>query len=441
MGFKTFSADEGWYFVGIGGVSMSALAQLMHRRGIPVRGCDDTAGVFTDLLQESGIPVAIGSQDEIEEENVVFTGAVDQNDPRLMRAKAAGKRLFSRARLLGMIAEEYPFVLSVAGCHGKTSTTSMLAHIFSCNQRAFSCHIGGEDAVLGNVHDAGDEYFLTEACEFQRSFLSLHSTVAVILNTDRDHTDCYADDNDVLNAYAAFAAQANKVVVNAEERARRIPHALSFGLRAGDVHAQQLRSDGERYCFTVVENDAPTVRIKLRVTGKYQIQNALAAYCAARLSGFTAEEIKTGLESFRGVKRRFERVGTLSGTPVICDYAHHPREIAAVFESAQRLCDGTVRLVFQPHTYTRTRDLMEEFCKTLSLAKNPIIYKTYSAREEFMFEGCAATLTARIPSAVYVQTPEQLKTRLLHDLKKDDLILVLGAGDIYSVAKSIADKT
>lgn len=439
MGNGTFAPEGSWYFVGIGGVSMSALARIVKSKNLPVRGCDDAESGFTKNLSAYGIPVTIGADDEIVEENVVYTGALDESDRRIARAKEAGKRLITRADLLGMVAEEYPFVLSVAGCHGKTSTTSMLAHIYYRNARAFSCHIGGEDALLGNCYIGGEDAFVTEACEFKRSFLSLHSTVGVILNTDRDHTDCYANDEEIFSAYRTFAEQCQKVVVNAEERARKIPHALSFGLRTGDVRPEKLRSDGERYAFTVREGDTATVRIRLNVTGKFQVQNALAAYAAARLAGFTAEEIKTGLESFSGVKRRFETVGTLCGAPVVCDYAHHPREIAAVLESAHKICDGTLRLVFQPHTYTRTHDFMDDFVRVLSRVKHPVLYKTFSARENFFFEGSAAALAARIPDAIYVQSPEQLKSRLEKTVEKDDLVLVLGAGDIYGIAKSIVD--
>lgn len=439
MSLNEFSCHEGWYFIGIGGVSMSALARLLYSRGIPVRGCDDTPSEYTAALQAQGICVSFGTDDDISEPNVVYTGAIEEEDVRIKRAQAAGKRLYTRAQLLGKLAEEYPSVLSVAGCHGKTSTTSMLAHIFYANNRSFSSHIGGQDAQLENCAIHGNDCLITEACEFKRSFLTLHSSIAVILNTDRDHTDCYKSDEDIFQAYATFASQAKKVVVNAEERARKIPHTLSFGLKTGDVRAVRLRSDGEKYAFTVVEGEHETVRVRLGVTGKFQVQNALAAYCVARLAGFTAEEIKRGLENFRGVKRRFETIGTLNGIPVVCDYAHHPREIAAVLESAQRLCDGTLRLVFQPHTYTRTHDFMQEFCAVLSRAKRPIVYKTFSAREQFFFEGSAAALAANIPDAAYVQTPAQLKARLQRSARPDDLILVLGAGDIYGIAKSIVE--
>lgn len=420
---------------------MSALALLIKSFGIPVRGSDAKENGFTRRLRQSGVPVHIGDEEEITEGTVVFTGAVLNSHPQLAAAIGAGKRIVPRAELLGRIAEEYPHVLAVAGCHGKTSATSMLTHIFAAGKRKFTCHIGGEDAEFGNFHDCGKDYFITEACEFQRSFLSIKSEIAVILNTDRDHTDCYRDDNELLKAYAQFAGQAKRVVVNADDvRGREIPHALSFGFYSGDVRAENLYSDGERYRFTVVEKSLPTVRIGLKVMGKMQVQNALAAYAAARLSGFSAEEIKRGLESFCGVKRRFERVGTMFGVPVVCDYAHHPHEIAATLSTARNMCAGTVRLVFQPHTYTRTRDFLKDFTEVLGTADAPIIYKTFAAREPYDSAGSAVTLTGTISGARYVQSPEQLKKRLKESVCPDDLILVLGAGDIYDAVGGILDR-
>ena len=340
------------YFVGIGGVSMSALALLLHDRGIRVRGSDVKEGEYTRLLRERGVSVHIGESEPISEDVVVYTGAATFAQPQLAAAKRAGKRLIPRAELLGRIAEEFPSVISVAGCHGKTSTTSMLSHIFARAGRAFTCHIGGEDAAFGNYYSSGGGAFLTEACEFQRSFLFLKSSVAVILNTDLDHSDCYRSQEELTSAYAEFARRADRVIVNADDiRAREIPHALSFGLHTGDLYASALCPDRETYAFTVMEKSVPLVRIKLNVPGIFQIYNALAAFAAARLCGISAEETRLGLEDFRGVKRRFERIGTFGGVPVVCDYAHHPREIAATLQTAEKLCRGTVRLVFQPHTY------------------------------------------------------------------------------------------
>ena len=420
---------------------MSALALLLHDRGYRVRGSDLIESDFTLALRQRGIPVHIGESEDINEDAVVYTGAVNDRNPQLAAAMRAGKRLIPRAELLGWVAKTFPRVLAVAGCHGKTSTTSMLAHIFASGNRAFTCHIGGEDLTFGNYHRTGDEFFVTEACEFQRSFLSIQSEVAIVLNTDLDHTDCYSSDQELAEAYALFAKGAQRAVVNADDRfARSIPSELSFGRYCGDITASRIYSDGEKYCFTVLEKSAPMVDIRLSVPGEMHIQNALAAYAAARLMGFSAVEIKRGLESFAGVKRRFEYVGTLSGIPVICDYAHHPAEIEATLKTAERICRGTVRLVFQPHTYTRTRDLMQDFAHVLKKAEAPIIYKTFAAREEFDSDGSAYTLVSRIPEASYVQSPEQLKKRLTFKLSEGDLILVLGAGNIYSIAKGILDR-
>ena len=437
---KASERRKGVYFIGIGGVSMSALARLLTDRGIPVRGCDARENERVRALRGMNIPVEVGETGEIWEETIVHTEAADVHAVLLERERRRGKRILTRAQLLGEIAQTFPHVLSVAGCHGKTSATAMLAHIFFGAGKAATCHIGGDDLAFGNYHATGREYFLTEACEFRRSFLTLRSEVAVVLNTDLDHTDCYKSAEELYEAYAGFAAKARSAVVNADdEHASRLPHALSYGRYAGDVRAARLAAEGERYAFTVCERGIPVVRVRLNVVGEVHVGNALAAYCAARLAGLSPQEIAGGLETFRGVKRRFEKIGTFSGIPVVCDYAHHPAEIGAAIATAERLCRGTVRVVFQPHTYTRTRDLMDGFVRVLKRVESPIVYKTYAAREAFCFEGSAPALVSRIPEAEYVQTPSDLGRRLQEKLQKDDLILILGAGDIDEIARSLTD--
>lgn len=428
------------YFIGIGGVSMSALARLLHERGVLVRGSDERESGRTRQLRACGIPVHIGVDECVEESLVVITGAIPPEHPQLVLAQRQGATILTRAELLGKVAARFPVVVSVAGCHGKTSTVSMLAHIFAAAGRAFTSHVGGEDLTFSNYHSTGGATFLTEACEFRRSFLSLQSTVGVILNTELDHSDCYASQEELTRAYRAFARRCEKLVVNADDvRARDIPHAISFGLTCGVVRATRLYSDGECYTFTIVEGSLPLVRVRLRVPGKFQIYNALAAFCAARLAGISAEDARRGLERFCGVRRRFERVGSFSGVPVVCDYAHHPSEIAATFETAARMTSGTVRLVFQPHTYSRTRDLMHDFVSVLKRAESPLIYKTFAAREQFDFAGSAPALVSRLPEARYVQSEEQLRIRLKENLRPEDLILILGAGDIDEIARGMLD--
>lgn len=431
---------ESYYLIGIGGVSMSALAMLLHEEGFRVRGSDRAEGRFTQLLRERGIPVSIGEHESISEKTVVYSAAIDGMHPQLLAAKRAGKRLMSRAQLLGAVAEEYPHALSVAGCHGKTSAVAMLAHVFYRAGRQFTCHIGGEDRLLTNYFSTGKEYFLTEACEYRRSFLQLRSEVAVILNIDRDHTDCYADREDLFEAYCSFAARSRRVIVNGDDAlARKIPHACSFGMYEGDIRAEKLVSEGECYSFTITELSVPVLRVHLSCIGKVHVRHALAAYAACRMYRFTPSEIAKGLESFSGVRRRFEKVGRLCGASVICDYAHHPREIEASLKTAQRICRGSVHLVFQPHTYSRTRDMMDDFVSVLRMAEDPVIYQTYAAREPFDAAGSAYTLVSRLPEAVYVQSPEQLLSRLAGRVAREDIILVLGAGDIYDIVTSMLD--
>lgn len=425
--------------MGIGGVSMSALAEYLFDCGVSVRGTDQCESERTEYLRRLGIPVEIGDGNPHSERTIVYSEAVRARLD-FTRLERAGKRLFSRAELLGKIASGFPTVVSVAGCHGKTTTTAMIAHLMAAAGKKFTSHIGGDDLDFRNYHNAGGDIFVTEACEYRRSFLSLKSSVAVILNVDKDHTDCYKNEEEIFEAFSAFARNGKRVIVNeGDKRARRIPHAVGFG-EGGDYEAKEVRSVGETYSFIACERGVPLAEIALNVVGKIEVQNALAAIAAARSLGLSREEIEAGFRSFRGVKRRFERVGTFRGVSVIADYAHHPREIAASIAAARGITKGTLHVVFQPHTYTRTRDLMEEFVSVLGQTENPIIYETYPAREEYLFEGSAARLVSRIGEGIYVNSPQTLARRLEEtELKKGDLILALGAGNIYEITKSILD--
>ena len=392
---RDFGLSGGVYMIGIGGVSMSALACLLSDRGVRVRGSDRAESPLTRRLIARGIPVHIGEEEEIREETVVCTAAIPAEHPQRKRAEEAGKRLLTRARLLGMVAGAFPHVISVAGSHGKTSCTAMLAHVFAAAGLPFTCHSGGEDLDFGNYVARGEEYFITEACEYRRSFLSLSGGCAVVLNIDRDHMDCYGSEEALCGAFRSYVSAAE-----------------------GDAAAD----------------------ITLGVCGRVYVEDAMAAYAAARSFGIPPATIAAGLRSFRGVRRRFEFIGFLCGAPVISDYAHHPREMRAALSTAQAICRGTVRLVFQPHTYSRTKDLMREFADVLREAESPVLYATYAAREPFDGEGSAAALAGHVPEAVYVQSPAQLRGRLQGLIGKGDLVLVLGAGDIDAIARSVLDQ-
>ncbi len=431
---------NGFYFIGIGGISMSALALYLRKKGYSVRGSDKTESEITAKLRKKGIPVSTDEGEKIEENTVVYSGAISPSHPQMLAARHTGKQLLSRAQLLGEICKRFDRVIAVSGCHGKTTCTAMLSHIFWAAKLPFTCHIGGEDLFFGNFTSYGNTYLITEACEYQKSFLALPTECAVVLNVDRDHIDCYRTEEQIFSAFRQFAQNARFCVGSAEDKkSENIAKNCSFGLKKGDYHAKNLSFNENSSEFDVWERGEFFARIQLSVAGEVNVINALAAIATARLYGVSARAIKKGLLHFTGIKRRFERVGTLFGAPVVCDYAHHPKEIAQAVKTASNLCPkGKIRVVFQPHTYSRTKDLMEQFVACFKGVENPIIYATYAAREQFDGEGSAYALVARLPEACYVQSPEQLKTRL-KGVFETDMILVLGAGDIYQIAKRLCD--
>lgn len=423
------------YMIGIGGVSMSSLACFFSERGVPVRGSDAVDSERCAYLRKKGIAVSIGEEEDIWENTVVYTGAIGENHAQLLRAKAAGKRLLSRAELLGIAAGGFPHALAVAGCHGKTSCTCMCAHVFDLAKFGYTAHIGGDDLVFSNYRSTGSMYFITEACEYKKSFLRLSPECSVLLNIDRDHMDCYRSENDLVGCFKAFAQQSNYVIVHAGDRhLKRFSYDCCYGFDEGDVTACDIASSGEKYSFTVKEQGRKTVRIGLNVVGKVHVLNALAAYCAGRFYGISPRTIADGLGAYCGVKRRFEQIGRFRGVNVVSDYAHHPRELEQTLATARRIQDE-ITVVFQPHTYSRTKDLFDSFAKVLAPFR-PIVYQTYAAREPYDEEGSSERLAEAI-GAQHVCTPEGLEQALSE--RRGKLILVLGAGDIDPIMRSLLD--
>lgn len=419
---------------------MSALAKYLYGRGLAVSGSDIAVNEEITQLEELGIPVTIGhSTDRVTGARaVVYTDAISQNDPELKRAKLLDIPVFSRMELLNEITREFSFIIAVAGSHGKTSTTSMCAHILAKSNKPFAAHIGGRDAVFDNFYANGNRFFLTEACEYKKNILRLSGVnTAVWLNCDNDHMECYKNSEDLRNTFYEFALRAERSVVNGEDKNIRIPpNAVRFAINAPDCDytAVSLRQSGERYAFTVMERGEKLCRVKLRVAGRFHVNNALAAVAAMRLNGLEAEEIRAGLESFEGVKRRFEKIGTYRKAEFICDYAHHPAEIKKVLELANKRKRRNVYVIFQPHTYSRTEFLMREFAEVLSAVDRPVIYKTYAAREAYSEAGNAFTLHKNIKNSLYAESVRELEVFIKRNVSAGDTVLFLGAGDIYYLA-------
>lgn len=435
---RILSEAEKLHFVGAGGVGMSALAQYALACGKKVSGSDASEGEQVEKLISLGAKIAIGHarKNARGADAVIYSSAVLEDNPELQFARDNKKPLFSRAEMLACAEAAHPFSAAVSGCHGKTTCTAMLAHMFVCAGVSATCMIGGDDLSLGNF-TFGKDIFLTEACEYKRNFLHLKPDVAVILNIDDDHLDCYGDMDALTEAYAAFAGRGVSVVCADDRRAMRAAgkNEVSFGIENKAMYAaENLRKtrDG-KWSFTVSEYGVKRGRIRLNVTGKHNVYNALAAFAAARCCGVSPEDARRGAEAFRGVKRRCEYLGELGGAKVIADYAHHPREIAAALSGAKRPL-----VVFQPHTYSRTRLLMGEFVETLK--KYPsVIFPAYAARETYDFEGSAFRLCAELKAAgadaVYAETPAALMEELRARAGDFGEIYVLGAGDLYGEVK------
>lgn len=429
------------YFIGIGGISMSALAKFLSTQGYTICGSDAQKSEETDNLAFYGVKVYIGTDSErIELHNadlVVYTDAIGENHEERRLAVRLQKRMLSRGELLAALCGVFSKVTAIAGSHGKTTCTSMCAHILQSVGVPFTAHIGGEDSVLGNFYSTGKEYLVTEACEYKRNMLKLKADVAVLLNIDCDHMECYRDERDLCDCFAQYCNGAKTAFVCADDRrCETLGDFSTFGIQnvLADYRAVDLRTVNEQYSFTVEEYGKALCRIKLQAVGKCNIYNALAAFAAMRSYGFNEREIKRGIETFRAVKRRFERIGTYCGASCICDYAHHPREIASTLATASGICKGRLFVVFQPHTYSRTKLLMKEFVQALRSVKNLMIYKTYPAREKYDEEGSARTLSERVGS-LYAENVFVLKTWLKKTVREGDIVLFLGAGDIYYAAQ------
>ena len=429
------------YFIGIGGISMSALAKFLSVCGYEIYGSDGVRNEETENLAFYGVKVFLGADGERkqlrEAELVVYTDAIPREHAELAEAKRLQKRVLSRAELLKIVCEDFPHVIAVAGSHGKTTCTSMCTHILKSVGVPFTAHIGGEDCTFGNFCSYGREYFVTEACEYKRNLLKVKAESAVLLNIDHDHMECYDGEEDLKACFRQYCLGAKTAFVCADdENCLSLGDFPTFGIKnpLSDYRAIDLRAVGERYSFTVEEYGRAVCRIKLKAIGRCNVYNALAAFAVTRSFGFDEKEIKRGVESFEAVKRRFERIGAYHGASFVCDYAHHPREIAATIATAEGVCKGRLYVVFQPHTYSRTKLLMKEFVDVLTPVKNLMIYKTYPAREKYDEEGCAQTLSRNVGS-LYSENVYVLRTWLKKTVRDGDMVLFLGAGDIYYAAQ------
>ena len=432
------------HMVGIGGVSMRPLALVLQDRGIHVTGSDMNSSGSTEELLRSGISVAIGHREEniLGADCVVRTAAARNDNPEIAAARAAGIPIFERAEAWGMIMREYRNAICVSGTHGKTTTTSMVTHVMMEAKKDPTVMIGGALPLLGAGHRVGGgDTIVLESCECCDSFLNFYPTLAIILNVEADHLDYFKDLADVQKSFRAFAGLASQgILVNGDD-ANTMEcvsgmDCITFGLgEQNRIRAINISEDWSE--FDVLCDGEVYAHLKLSVFGKHNTLNALAAAGAGWMLGVSGEDAANGLATFTGAGRRMERKGEYNGAPVYDDYAHHPGELSCLIDAVRTQGYKRVVVAFQPHTYTRTHALFEDFVRELKRVDVCVVAEIYAARERNDIGISSRDLVAQIPGATYCEYLPQVTEFLKANVQPGDIVLTVGAGDIYRAGEAL----
>lgn len=435
------------HLVGIGGVSMRPLGLVLKGMGMTVTGSDMNSSVSTDELISKGIRVSIGHSAEnvTGADCVIRTAAAHNDNPEIAAARSQGIPTFERAEAWGVIMQAYKNAICISGTHGKTTTTSMLTHILMAADFDPTVMIGGYLPLLRAGHRVGNgDTIVLESCEYCDSFLNFYPTLAVILNIEADHLDYFKDLQDVEKSFRKFAQlSSNGVLANGDD-----PHVVqtlsgleyvSFGLGEGNrVTARNISSDWRHmdvYC-----DDMLYCHLDLLVLGKHNALNALGAAGAAWMLGVSGEAAAKGLLTFVGAERRLQFKGKYNGADVFDDYAHHPDELAATIEAVRSLGYDRIVVAFQPHTYTRTKALFDDFVRELKKADHVVLAEIYAARERNTIGISSKDLVQKIPGSVYCETLPQVTEYLKQTVGQGDVVLTVGAGDIYKSGEALLAK-
>ena len=441
------------HLVGIGGVSMCPLAEVLLGMGLQIQGSDMNDSETVRHLRSLGIPVAVGHNAENlgDCDFVIRTAAVHDSNPEIAGAVARGIPVYERAQAWGAIMRSYPNALCVSGTHGKTTTTSMCTHIFMAAQADPTVMIGGTLPLLHSGYRVGKgDTIILESCEYCNSFLSFFPTVAVILNVEADHLDFFKDLADIEHSFHQFAElvpPAGHVIANADDQGAMeslegLAHPVfTFGLdHPADCTAANITEAEGCPVFDVTVRGEHYAHVTLRVHGRHNILNALAAASAAYLLGLPGSAVEEGLAGFTGAARRFERKGTYHGADVYDDYAHHPDELHALLESVKGLGYQRLIVAFQPHTYSRTISFFDRFVEELKTPDVAVLAEIYAARETNTTGISSADLCRNIPGSVYCSTLDKVTEQLSQLAQPGDLILTVGAGDIYRAGEKLLER-
>jgi len=438
--------------IGIGGISMSALARILLSLGHTVSGSDSTRSEIIKLLQNDGVAVTIGhAADNIKSPDLVcYTAAIDDNNPELVAARKLGVPVIERSVLLGEIMTLYKYPLNVAGTHGKTTTTSMLSLILLDANVEPTILVGGElSNIGGNLKIGKQDYLICEACEYVDSFLQFKPFLSIINNIEEDHMDYFENLKQIIGSFTKFVnltSPDGAVIANFDDKNVRacIKHVnvpvITFGIENdnADFSAKNIKFANFGCNFDVYRNDEFFADIELNVTGEHNIYNALAALTSAAAMNIPVDAIKSGLAKFHGTKRRFELIGkTERGATIVDDYAHHPTEIRTTLAASKTMGFDKVWCIFQPHTYTRTVAFLDDFAEALSGADEVILIDIYAARENNPTGVSSKDIADKINGGIYIPAFEDAGKYVAANAGENDLILTMGAGDVWKTHQSL----
>lgn len=448
------------HFIGIGGISMSGLAQIALKGGYRVTGSDWNKSDITEKLEQMGAKIVYG-HDAVNEDGitnaslVVYTAAAHDDNPEMIAAKKKGVRMINRAEFLGAIMKNYKHAVGVSGTHGKTTTTSMLAHALVGAGLDPTISVGGElDLIDGNIRTGSSDYFVTEACEYTNSFLNFYPTIALITNIEEDHLDFFSGIDEIIDSFRRFAYLTKDVgYVVAMGGDKNVQKALAgaddlkiitYGMDSSfDYYPENIVYNAGFPSFDVMNGGKKICSLKLNVPGEHNILNALATIAVCELSEVDAKTAARGVEKFKGTHRRFEKKGFLNGAVVIDDYAHHPTEIKATLSSAKKFPHNKIWCVFQPHTYSRTRTLWKEFTEAFDDTDELILTHIYAAREQFdgvtRPEALAEDIKKRGVSVRYIDDFSDIADFLKSNVKEGDIVFTMGAGDVVNINDLITE--
>lgn len=440
------------HMIGIGGISMSGLADLLMYFGYKVTGSDITETHITQKLKSLGAEIFIGQKAEnIKNPDLVcYTAAIKEDNPELCEAKKMGIPLMERAALLGELMKNYKFPLAVAGTHGKTTTTSMLSLILLEAKTDPTILVGGElPEINGNYRIGDSKYLVFEACEYVESFLNFRPFLSIITNIEEDHLDYFVNLSHIITSFQKFSrlnsplgtiivCSDDKNALSAVQNVETKVQKYAIYDKNADFVAYDIENKSDGGCeYKIMHGGEYLFTVKLNVIGRHNVLNSLAAASAAYSLGISAEAIKSGLLNFHGTKRRFERIGEFAGVEVMDDYAHHPTEIKSTLEAAKQLGKKRTWCIFQPHTYSRTKAFTDEFAKALSLADKVVVADIYPAREKYDGTIHSCDLAAKISGCTYMNSFPAIERYIKQNAEPGDLVITMGAGDIFKIGKNL----